>query len=81
MKSNSHLDESLEAVIQELTDVELEKVFGGIVTLATLTEGWGLLVKEADWISDLSEKFKSFPNISYEPYDRRATTSVEDNVI
>jgi hypothetical protein len=70
MKSNSHLDESLEAIIQEVTDVELERVSGGVATLTE--ESWGPLVKESDWISDLSEKFKSFPGSSIfpnEPYD------------
>jgi hypothetical protein len=71
MKYNRHLDESLEAIIKELTDAEFEKVCGGIA-VGELNGGNPFPPIDTSWISDLAEQLKSFPDGSIfpnEPYD------------
>jgi hypothetical protein len=64
MKYNRHLDESLEAIVRELTDAEFEQIAGGIA-IAEPNGSNPFPQIDTSWISDLTEKFKSFPGISY----------------
>jgi hypothetical protein len=66
MKYNRHLDESLETIIKELTDAEFEQVSGGIV-IGEPNGSNPFPSLDTSWISDLAEKFKSFPGTSTTP--------------
>jgi hypothetical protein len=64
MKYNRHLDQSLEAIIQELTDAEFEQVSGGIA-IGEPNGSNPFPPIDTSWISDLAEQLKSFPGISF----------------
>jgi hypothetical protein len=62
MKYNRHLDESLEAIVKELTDAEFEQVSGGIA-VGEPNGSNTFPALDTSWISDLAEQLKSFSGI------------------
>jgi hypothetical protein len=64
MKYNRNLDQSLEAIIQELTDAEFEQVSGGIA-VGEPNGSNPFPQIDTSWISNLADQFKSFPGTPF----------------